>query len=717
MNNLPALKNGYLPRDQWARAKELIDSVVEEIDGGVEDIDIIKQFGLVDGEGDSIRFGGSGSLAFDFKDGRWVWYSHELGRGGSVRDLDDATIAELKTTVDGVGKASGSKPKWSVADFTDQVWDEGIPIGDSQHVASYGERRGFEFPAYSSDLVRVVECKSRPDSGYLATRLCWRRSNGSFQMRQLGGSYFQQNIGPGKAPIILPGMGSPIVCEGPEDGVLLNMETGRPVWVTCGDIWGADLPDTESITVVMDNDTRKDNPMTQDELVEKIDRLVEAMRDHGVIDIRIAMPEEYKDTNDLWVAAATGENVPSIGEMIDAAMHMGKPEASGAYTTTTFDALATAHIRPIDWLIDGFMKSGGACSMAGPSNSGKTNWTALFVACCVTGNLDLMGYEKADPFPVMWCSNEEPTDELLAKLQAVQILHGLKGGASVTVHGNDTEQMILISEKDREPVENKRLIAEVAPEMNAVGARLVIFDPFNTLQLGLDQNTAAMNSVNKVLGDIRRATGATTLHIHHTPKERGKDEDQAQGQNENAWMGATAIYSTLDLGIILTRWLPSKAQTGLRKAWKALPVAETRRWLFTSVGKSRGRAFGEQIYRIDSVTILNGQEHPALMPMLESDARAIIAQDDSLSSALIAGILDVIFGDETKMKASKVHAEMIKREHIGRWPKTTTAPKKREFKAMADILEGTAYTVNMPIGASSKKNYTTISRNGDIDND
>ena len=76
----------------------------------------------------------------DLKDGRWVWYSHELGRGGSVRDLDDATIAELKTTVDGVGKASGSKPKWSVADFTDQVWDKGIPIGDSQHVASYGER-------------------------------------------------------------------------------------------------------------------------------------------------------------------------------------------------------------------------------------------------------------------------------------------------------------------------------------------------------------------------------------------------------------------------------------------------------------------------------------------------------------------------------------------------------------------------------------------------
>ena len=689
------------------------ESMLKSMADRPSDLEIIqKHFGPIEGEGGSIRVGSSNSLAFDLKDDRWVWYSHEVGRGGSVRNLDDATIAELKTTVDGVGKDSGSKPKWSVADFTDQVWDKGIPIGDSQHVASYGEHRGFEFPAYSFDLVRFIEYQppARPGAGG-SPALCWRKQDGTFQIRGLFGDYGRWTIGGGHAPIILPGRGSPIVCEGVEDGVLLNIETGCPVWVTCGDIWGADLPPTDAVTVVMDNDTMKDNPISEGALVEKIDRVVEAMRDHRVSDIRIAMPSDVKDTNDLHAAGG------SITEMLDAAVHMGEPEASGAYTTTTFDALATAHIPPIDWLIDGFMKSGGACSMAGPSNSGKTNWTALFVACCVTGNLDLMGYEKADPFPVMWCSNEEPTDELLAKLQAGQILHGLKGGASVTVHGNDKEQMILIQEKDREPVENKRLIAEVVSEMNAVGARLVIFDPFNTLQLGLDQNAAAMNSVNKVLGDIRRATGATTLHIHHTPKERGKDEDQAQGQNENAWMGATAIYSTLDLGIILTRWLPSKAQSALRTAWKALPVEETRRWLFTSVGKSRGRAFGEQIYRIESVTILNGQEHPALMPMLESDARAIIDQDDSLGSALIAGILDVIFGDETKMKASEVHAEMIKRDHIGGWPRTKTAPKKREYTTIASILEPTAYTVNMHTGKGSKNNYTTISRNRDIDHD
>jgi hypothetical protein len=45
--------------------------------------------------------------------------------------------------------------------------------------------------------------------------------------------------------------------------------------------------------------------------------------------------------------------------------------------------------------------------------------------------------------------------------------------------------MILIAEKDREPVENKRIIAEVTAKMNEAAARLVIFDPFNTLQMGV----------------------------------------------------------------------------------------------------------------------------------------------------------------------------------------------------------------------------------------
>ena len=636
------------------------------------------------------RWGNRQSLLVDIEDGQGVaWWSYEFNEGGrDVQSLiaNKARYVSSATPFDGELKQRSKPERWTSEEAIDGFWTHAEAIRpNGESVATYLRGRGID-PHIPADIVRQGKHRSNQSArAFPALMIPLTDDLGNVvavqAIRCPGGSKLEHvpKVSHGAmrgAAFRLPGVGRTVLCEGPEDALSIWQATGRPVICVCGkgNLKGAPVNGL-AVDIWFDNDIT----------VPEIEALVEHLPARS---LRGIMHDTCKDANELIRA----EGPAAVLAAVEGAVPLTPGKPDGGWEALDLNALATIDLPRIEWLIPDFIKAASACSMAGASNAGKTNWTALLVVACASGRMDLLGLEPVAPFPVAWVSNEETTLDLKAKLQAAMRYHQIEAKAPVVLRGNDLEQMVLVEKKSFDVVVNKNAVAEVIEEVTAIGAKLIIFDPFNTLQLGLDQNVA-VGEINKLLSDIKRGTGAATLHIHHTPKERGKDDDWYVGGDANAWMGATQIYSTLDTGIIFARWSPSNKDD--KRRWKALEPMETRRWVYTSLGKARGfMGFEEQLYRIESFELSNGQSHPVMVRKTRHDAEQMILGALVDDDFMVTSAIDEAMGGEDSLPLSEVHDKMIS-ALPGIWPQQKKL-QARGVESIQKLLESTPFKVEEP---------------------
>ena len=229
-------------------------------------------------------------------------------------------------------------------------------------------------------------------------------------------------------------------------------------------------------------------------------------------------------------------------------------------------------IPPIEWLVPGVIPVEGLVGVAGDSNVGKTRWLAALVANLSAGETQAMGLPmcggKTSTVMVM---NEESQRDIYRRLKAVGRQHKYtKASASMVVMGKDAETAhYLVAEAGKEVVRNDDKIDEIVETAKAIGAKLIVFDPYVTLSVGGEENSAGSSTViNMVLREIIRRTGCAVLYAHHSPKDRTKDADSLRGDS-GAYRGSSGIFGSLDIALTLSVWMPRNER---RKTWKAMTL-------------------------------------------------------------------------------------------------------------------------------------------------
>lgn len=649
--------------------------------------DVLAALGEPTGYDDTqLRYGNRQSLLIDVEDGMAVgWHSFETGETSSdVGRLLEEKERYVSNVVpfDGSLEKRGKSRKWTNQEAVEHFWSEGEAIRlDGTSVAAYLRSRGIN-PDLPPELVRQVNHRSSEDARkFAAVSIPLKNHQGDVvgiqAIRCPGGAKLEHaaKITHGAlkgAAFKLPGVKPMVLCEGPEDALSIWQETGREVWASCGkgNMANVQVPGDE-VVLWLDND------MTQEEIGDLVDKL-------NVDNISAVMSDDHKDANAMLVGG--GDLKAALKEAIQI-----KAKKREAWEDVDLNELTQVDLPRIEWLIPDYIKAASSCSMAGGSNIGKTNWTAMFVLACVSGKGFLIGKPDFEPFPVAWVSNEETTLDLKAKLQAAMIYHGIEAKERVRIRGNEHDQMVFVSKEDYSVEINTKAIKEVTKHCE--GIKLAIFDPFNTLQMGVDTNAGAAE-INKALADIRRATGCSTFFIHHTPKERGKAEDWYVGSDAGAWMGATQIYSGLDTGIIFARYTPTNKQD--KDAWATVDKGERRRWVYASHGKARGFiGFDDQLYRIATVEISNGQTHPVMVPQPWEAIREVILDGEANLVEHIREVMDKHIDDEIKL--AELH--ILVKDHISDWPSSATI-QGRDHPKIAALLEGTGFYLDAPQKAS-----------------
>jgi len=534
------------------------------LDDGEEEF-IREHFGDFDGSaGDRIEYGSKGSLKFTRLGGKWHWKSHEIGaKGGPVADLmkDTALLAKVKATCSGDGIRKTLGTGWDGPDFEQHLWSQGVPVDQSDEASAYLINRKISPNGIPDSVVRRVMYR-RKDSENTSPVLAWRREDGSFRIRALYGDHDRwSTTGKSSACIVLPGTGIPVLVEGQEDGLVAWQATGREVWIACGDMAIAKLPrSVDAVTVIMDNDTIKDNALTGSELTDKGAAIQANLERQGVISLGIGFPDDHKDLNDM-VMDLNGSGKAAVSTLIEE----NTPEVDlvplleGAVVFSSLSQIADKELPPPNWLIPGAIERGDLCSLAGPSGVGKTRFFAAFIACAVTGTLDRMGLPKAAPFGVVWIANEEKVMGLQRRIKAAALHYDVANlpAQPFVIKSKDEGQYKLI-ERNEEGllVVNQKALNLTVATARHVDAPMVVIDPLTTLSDGMDENSVRDVAILNDTFMSMTAQGLTVMSVHHTGKGVGKHF----GGTAEAWRGSTAIYSPLDVG-----WTLSNAVQGTGK--------------------------------------------------------------------------------------------------------------------------------------------------------
>ena len=350
-------------------------------------------------------------------------------------------------------------------------------------------------------------------------------------------------------------------------------------------------------------------------------------------------------------------------------MEMGTKDKSKSESDTSAEFgkrdVAQLHeeiIEPIEWIVPGMIPKGGTISLAGMSNVGKTRWLASLVVSLAVGDTARLGLPACDGrVRALWVANEEHEADIWRRCKAVARQHKDWNSEEIIVRGkgNGMFRLVAINEGGFPELDEDN-IARLVDETRESGAEFLIFDPYVTLSDAMDENSATSAAMlTKAFLLITSLTGCAILHAHHTPKDRGKDNDWVRGDS-SAWRGSGAIYSALDCGFTLSNWMPKNGEQ--RKAWKKAYLDERlSRWVVLDTGKIReGEPLDPVVYE------LVGQE------MDEGEGRDIgvcrLATQAEAENALLHSNAD-------KMEASMLGTDLISKLGYGKHTSMTAIAK------------------------------------------
>ncbi len=214
--------------------------------------------------------------------------------------------------------------------------------------------------------------------------------------------------------------------------------------------------------------------------------------------------------------------------------------------TNTFNIMSIKQLYEADeqlnWLVQGFLTTGGISVLAGPPKAGKSTIVRQLCKSIVRGDKFLTRDCKQGP--VLYLALEEQKALLREQYQKLELsehddfhMHvGPVGGVSLL---SDFEAVVL----DLKPV-------------------LVVIDTMMLFTKAEDKNYAANNEAIEKIRNVARSTGTHILMIHHSNKN-------PEAEGANAILGSVAIQGAVDCIILFketgnpqTRYLDSKQRGG-----------------------------------------------------------------------------------------------------------------------------------------------------------
>lgn len=180
-----------------------------------------------------------------------------------------------------------------------------------------------------------------------------------------------------------------------------------------------------------------------------------------------------------------------------------------------------------EWLVQDLVPASSLAQLYGESGIGKT-FVALDLALCVAAGVPWLGRHDVHRGPVVYVAAEGHRG---MKTRAAAWLqeHGL-GADAANLFRLIGEAVPLADAEDVEA-----LIQQTREVFEGDDLSLVVLDTQARCTAGLDENSAKeMGLAVQAADEIKRATGATVLLIHHSGYERGHAR------------GSTAVHAALD---------------------------------------------------------------------------------------------------------------------------------------------------------------------------
>jgi len=341
-------------------------------------------------------------------------------------------------------------------------------------------------------------------------------------------------------------------------------------------------------------------------------------------------------------------------------------------------------IDPLKWLVENMIPIKSTCSLAGPSNVGKTRFLASLVIGLAVGDTARMGLPQCvGKTKTLWIANEEAVDDIARRCKAVALQHDDKDSVDWFVRGKDKGMMkLVVSNENGDPEVDKKAVARLVKWIRAEGIGLLILDPYNTLSIADENSASATGLTTDAMLTVISMTECAVLFAHHCPKDRSKDYDWMRG-DPSAWRGSTQVYTSLDCGYTLSPWMPKNAEQ--RKAWKKAYLEEDlSKWVVLDVGKIReGEGFPPVVYHLEGQAMDEGEGRDigvcVLKTALDAENALLHTNADIIAASSLGTDLIIALGYGRHTNMTKVAKEMEGHPLI---PNIKSAKGKQEMYAM-----------------------------------
>ena len=197
------------------------------------------------------------------------------------------------------------------------------------------------------------------------------------------------------------------------------------------------------------------------------------------------------------------------------------------------------------WVLGRRYMKGHVTVTIAPGGIGKSTLIIL-EALAINSGLPLTGQQIHKRGPVWIYSTEEPRDELLRRVHAAAMHHGITDLSTVYVSSGRDDPLILASNIDGQVRVNKPAVQRLIDKCVELGIVFLVIDPFVRTHNVNENDNAAIDKVSQALTRVASLAGVALSLVHHSSKAgRGAAGDMNAARGASSLVFAARIAHTL----------------------------------------------------------------------------------------------------------------------------------------------------------------------------
>lgn len=266
------------------------------------------------------------------------------------------------------------------------------------------------------------------------------------------------------------------------------------------------------------------------------------------------------------------------------------------------------------WLIPGVLLRRACSMLIAPGGTGKSALSINVAVALAMGDDGRLGFEVREQTRVLIVNAEDDRQEMNNRLTALGKLYGFEGSdyeGQIVTYDRHTggARPFRVVQQGKKGLETTEDVGELVAFARENGFGAIIVDPLVKSHCADENKNADMDFVLSVFSDMAHAANAAVLLVHHTRKPPDADASGFAG-NADAGRGASAIKDACRIAKTLF------TMTAKEAASLGVPPSERFAYARLDDAKSNYSARGasERWFRLNSVTLPNGDDAPAMKP-------------------------------------------------------------------------------------------------------